>query len=288
MKKVLAAAGIASLALLATGAPANAGPEDKISICHATGSDSNPYVKIWISENGLNGHNAQGVHDGDIVPAPAGGCPAGDKGDKGDDDHGDHGDHGWDSKKVTICHATGSEKNPYVVITVSEKAWLHGHKNGHNGNADIYPVPAKGCVKAHHDDDDDHHGGEEEEENPGGGGENPVPPVEEPPVEEPPAEQPPAEQPPAVVPPAVVPPAVVPPAVVPPAEEQPAVVVPAGAGAVVAAVAVNRGFNAQTAVASDTDAGLPGWVGGLAALLTAASVVAVRRRGRTQGVDATS
>ena len=169
MKKVLAAAGIASLALLAISAPANAGPDDKISICHATGSDSNPYVEITISENGLNGHNAQGVHDGDIVPAPAGGCPGGDNGDQ-DGDQG--GDNESDSKKVTICHATGSEKNPYVVITIAEKAWLNGHKDGHGGNPDLYPVPAKGCHVA-----DD---GEEkpEEENPGGGGgDTTVPPA---------------------------------------------------------------------------------------------------------------
>ena len=139
MKKVLAAAGIASLALLGASSPANADPDNKISICHSTGSESNPYVEITISENGLNGHYARGAHDGDIVPAPASGCPAG-----------DDGDHGSDSKKVTICHATGSEKNPYVVITIAEQAWVHGHKGGHNGNADIYPVPAKGCHEADH------------------------------------------------------------------------------------------------------------------------------------------
>lgn len=250
MKKVLAAAGIASLALLATSAPANAGPDDKISICHATGSESNPFVEITISENGLSGHYAQGVHDGDIVPAPAGGCPAGDGG--GHD--GDHdGDHGSDSKKVTICHATGSEKNPYVIITVAEQAWLNGHKDGHNGKADIYPVPAKGCVEAHHDDDD--HDGE----NPGE--DTTVPPGEE-----------------EVVPPGEG-------AAVPPGEGA-AVVVPAGAGAAGAAVAVNRGFNAQTAVSSHADA-VPGWAAGLAALLTAGAVVALRRRGRGLGADTT-
>ena len=54
-----------------------AGQEDecdkagKVTICHATGSMTNPYVTITISENGLNGH---GDHEGDIIPAPAGGC----------------------------------------------------------------------------------------------------------------------------------------------------------------------------------------------------------------------
>jgi hypothetical protein len=50
------------------------GPDGKITICHSTGSDTNPYVEITISVNGLNGHG--GHHDGaDIIPAPAGGCP---------------------------------------------------------------------------------------------------------------------------------------------------------------------------------------------------------------------
>lgn len=46
---------------------------DKITICHATSSKKNPFNEITISINGLNGHNK---HNGDIIPAPAGGCPA--------------------------------------------------------------------------------------------------------------------------------------------------------------------------------------------------------------------
>ncbi len=44
---------------------------DKITICHATGSEKNPYVEITINVNGLNGHSN---HEGDIIPAPAEGC----------------------------------------------------------------------------------------------------------------------------------------------------------------------------------------------------------------------
>ena len=265
MKKVFAAAGIAGLALLTISAvPAAATPDDKISICHATGSESNPYVEVTIDEHGLNGHYARGVHDGDIVPAPAQGCPGGDKGD--------HGDHGSAAKQVTICHATGSVKNPYEVITIAEQAWLEGHKAGHNGHADIYPVPAKGCVKAHDDHEEEE---EEEEENPGGGGgDTTVPPAVVPPVEAPgeaPGEDESEEE-------------------EVEAEADVTVIVPSGAGsaggAAVAAAAVNRGFNAQTAVASQTDAGVPGWVGGLAVLFTATSMVALRRRGRVHSADA--
>ena len=47
--------------------------DSKITICHATSSKTNPYNEITVSVNGLNGH---GNHEGDIIPAPAGGCPA--------------------------------------------------------------------------------------------------------------------------------------------------------------------------------------------------------------------
>ena len=49
------------------------GGAEKVTICHRTGSATNPFVEITISVNGLNGH---GDHEGDIIPAPAGGCPA--------------------------------------------------------------------------------------------------------------------------------------------------------------------------------------------------------------------
>ena len=45
----------------------------KITICHATDSQTNPYNEITVSVNGLNGH---GTHADDIIPAPASGCPA--------------------------------------------------------------------------------------------------------------------------------------------------------------------------------------------------------------------
>jgi hypothetical protein len=149
-------------------------------------------VSITVSENALNGYHGHGSHDGDLIPAPAGGCPGGSKG----------GGHGHD----------------------------HDHKDDD-------------C------DDKDHE----------------VPPVEVPPVEVPPV----------VTPPVVVPPVVAPPAVIPPA----VVAVPAGAAA---APVVNRGFNAQTAAGTQTDSGNPAWFGGLAALLGATGLVALRHRARLQ------
>jgi hypothetical protein len=47
------------------------GPPGKTTICHHTGSDTNPYVQITVANPAVaNGHS----HHGDLIPAPAGGC----------------------------------------------------------------------------------------------------------------------------------------------------------------------------------------------------------------------
>ena len=48
-------------------------------------------------------------------------------------------------EKVTICHATGSATNPYVVVTISENA-VAAHR-AHHGREDIIPATV-GCVPA--------------------------------------------------------------------------------------------------------------------------------------------
>ena len=116
-----------------TSAPGAAGG-DKITICHATGSMINPYNEITVSVNGLNGH---GDHEGDLIPAPDEGCP--DTPVTPAPGMSTPGAAGGD--KITICHATGSKKNPYNEITVSVNG-LNGH-GGHAG--DIIPAPAGGC-----------------------------------------------------------------------------------------------------------------------------------------------
>lgn len=46
-----------------------------VTLCHATGSQSNPFVTITVDNQGqLDGHEH---HDGDIIPAPESGCPTG-------------------------------------------------------------------------------------------------------------------------------------------------------------------------------------------------------------------
>ena len=103
----------------------------RISICHATSSATNPYVLITVDRNGLNGHDR---HAGDIIPAPAGGCP------------GPASSSGRSASttsvapgKITICHATASGN--YVEITI-DRSGLNGHGDHLD---DIIPAPADGC-----------------------------------------------------------------------------------------------------------------------------------------------
>jgi hypothetical protein len=111
--------------------------DGKITICHVTGSETNPYNEITISVNGLNGHDK---HQGDIIPMPVGGCPATPPVINNNDGNID----GNSGGKITICHATGSPKNPYNEITVSVNG-LNGHGK-HEG--DIIPAPVGGCPGA--------------------------------------------------------------------------------------------------------------------------------------------
>jgi len=120
---VATAAGAACLLALAPAAGAVSAPsasKGKTTICHATGSAKNPYVRITVSDKALKAHRRH--HDGrDIIPAPAGGCPkqaaTSAKGKSGDKSGGAKG-----HDKVTICHATGSATNPYVLITIAQPA----------------------------------------------------------------------------------------------------------------------------------------------------------------------
>ncbi|MGY4540399.1 hypothetical protein ACVWY0_000293 [Arthrobacter sp. UYNi723] len=261
MKRILAAFGVAGLALLGATAPATASPsedEKKITICHATGSESNPYRPVTISLNALNAHVGH-QHEEDIIPANDGKVlPGGQNLDKASiwnagcaapGEGNGHGDH-----KISICHATGSDTNPYRPITIALQG-LNGHANAnHQHTEDIIPpnngnvLPAgqnwtakgqatfnNGCVPTT------------------------VPPIVPPDV-------------PPVVPP-VVPPAVTP---VTPGETPRGAVVgaPAGQGAV---AANNPGFNVQTAMAGSTDVSIAPWAAGIVVMLLAAAGVAARK-----------
>ena len=49
----------------------NVSAGEKIVVCHATGSESNPVVKITVSENALSGH---ANHVNDFLPNEFGEC----------------------------------------------------------------------------------------------------------------------------------------------------------------------------------------------------------------------
>jgi ABC-type sugar transport system substrate-binding protein len=53
--------------------------------------------------------------------------------------------HAANEGKTTICHATGSTKNPYVRITVSNSALTA--RRAHQDGRDIIPA-TPGCVRA--------------------------------------------------------------------------------------------------------------------------------------------
>lgn len=136
-----AASGRAKGAGKAKAAPAakSHGPAGKTTLCHATGSATNPYVTITVSNNALPAHMRH--QDGrDIAPAPAGGCPGGSaKSPGGGEQQGGQG-------KMTICHATGSATNPFVLITIALPA-VQAHDR-HQNDEDIIPAPANGCPGA--------------------------------------------------------------------------------------------------------------------------------------------
>jgi len=110
----------------------------KTTFCHATGSATNPYVTITTSNNALPAHTRH--QDGrDIIPAPGGGCPGGTT-----EEH-TPGLPPTEQKlgKTTICHATGSATNPFVMITISDNA-LAAH-TAHQDGRDIIPASGGTC-----------------------------------------------------------------------------------------------------------------------------------------------
>jgi hypothetical protein len=62
---------------IAQGHPAKKPPQNagkKVTICHRTGSETNPYAQLRASKKALKRGHAR--HPGDIIPAPTSGCPA--------------------------------------------------------------------------------------------------------------------------------------------------------------------------------------------------------------------
>ena len=74
------------------------------------------------------------------------GNPKGNNGNDKDKGNGNENDNNKGNSanpdKITICHKTGSEKKPYVEITVSNNVTTDGHAN-HEG--DLIPAPDGAC-----------------------------------------------------------------------------------------------------------------------------------------------
>jgi hypothetical protein len=172
----------------APGTPSPSGTPDRVTICHHTGSPTNPYVMITVDRSALPAHRRHG----DIIPAPTGGCPALTPPPTGTASTtpsitvtatrvatgtatataaASPAATGTATAKVTICHRTGSSKNPYVMITVSMNAIP-----AHSRHGDIIPAPAGGCPavapaakKANPNTGSANHNGDDDGKNKGNG-----------------------------------------------------------------------------------------------------------------------
>jgi CHRD domain len=99
-------------------------PPSKITICHKTGSDSNPWRRItvssraWMNPNSKSGHVVGGHirHTGDVIVVGTAACPS---------PTATPAVTNTPATKITICHKTGSTTNPYRRITVSSRAWTN-------------------------------------------------------------------------------------------------------------------------------------------------------------------
>jgi hypothetical protein len=118
---------LAGLAAVAEGqqAPANAtASPSKLTICHKTGSASNPWRRITVSSHAVtNPSSTSGKsvgahlrHAGDVIVVGTGACPSAALTPQ---------PTATPPAKITICHKTGSSTNPFRRITVSSRAWTN-------------------------------------------------------------------------------------------------------------------------------------------------------------------
>ncbi|WP_034386478.1 hypothetical protein [Deinococcus sp. YIM 77859] len=146
-----------------TNATSKVNGNDKVSLCHRTGSETNPYVSIMVSRNALNAH---GEH-GDVSASADGSCPTGPATSAGGGNTNGGGVNAPQpatgnmngaakaggqaavngNDKVSLCHRTGSETNSYVSITVSRNALnAHGEHGDVNASADGNCPTGEGSV----------------------------------------------------------------------------------------------------------------------------------------------
>ena len=157
------------------------GHAGKTTICHATHSETNPYVKNTVSNNAIPAHDRHQDNE-DIIPAN-GDCPGGTarthvKSHSTESKSKSHSNEskansGAEHGKTTICHSTASVTNPFVRITISNNA-LNAHRRHHDGR-DVIPAngdcPA-GTQPVTQEQGDNGHGDENKAENGNGNGNN--------------------------------------------------------------------------------------------------------------------
>jgi hypothetical protein len=150
---LVAAVGLGGLAAVAQGQQAPAGATAtpaKLTICHKTASQSNPWRRITVSSrafaspNSSSGQLLRGHlrHTGDAIVVGTAACPSASA---------TPAPTSTPPSKITICHKTGSSTNPYRRITVSSRAVtnpdsqsgkvLRGHM-GHAGDLILPGAPA--------------------------------------------------------------------------------------------------------------------------------------------------
>lgn len=117
-------AGVVAAALGQEATTQTVTPPSKITICHKTGSDTNPWRRItvssraWMNPTSKSGHVVGGHirHTGDVIVVGTAACPSPTVTPEPTT---------TPATKITICHKTGSRTNPYRRITVSSRAWTN-------------------------------------------------------------------------------------------------------------------------------------------------------------------
>jgi len=149
-----AASVLAGLAVAAQGqepATQTVTPPSKLTICHKTGSDSNPWRRITVSSRAMTNPNSKSGrvlrahfrHTGDAIVVGTAACPS---------PTATPAPTTTPATKITICHKTGSSTTPYRRITISSRAVTNPNSpagkvlRGHMGHAGDLLLPgASAC-----------------------------------------------------------------------------------------------------------------------------------------------